>query len=116
VPLLDLVDRHRELVPAGATAALLFGTTEVDLDVLSRTIEGLQATVARPLVVAIDSLSFPPVDRPPTPVAEAREKRRALEECLVGLDVPHVVLGVDDTPEEVLVRRDLFALGAKVGA
>ncbi len=112
-PLLDLVDRHRELVPAGATAALLLGTTEVDLDQLSQTIEGLQATIARPLVVAIDSLSFTPVDRPPTPVEEVKQRRRALEECLLGLDVPAAVLGVDDTPEEVLVRPELFALGTE---
>ena len=37
-------------------------------------------------------------------LAEARERRRALEDCLVGLDVPAAVLGIDDTPEEVLVR------------
>jgi uncharacterized protein (DUF58 family) len=115
-PLLDLVDRHRELVPAGATAALLLGTTEVDLDQLSRTIEGLQATIARPLVVAIDSLSFTPVDRPPTPVEEVRERRRALEECLLGLDVPAAVLGVDDTPEELLARPDLFAVRTEATA
>jgi uncharacterized protein (DUF58 family) len=107
-PLLDLVERHRDRVPAGATAALLLGTTEVDLDQLSRTIEGLQAAIARPLVVAVDSLSFPPIDRPPTPVGEVREKRAALEACLVGLDVPTVILGVDDTPEKVLVQPDLF--------
>jgi uncharacterized protein (DUF58 family) len=115
-PLLEIVDRHQDLVPSGATAALLLGTTEVDLDALSRTIEGLQATIARPLVVAIDSLSFTPVDRPPTPVEEVRERRRALEECLLGLDVPAAILGVDDTPEEVLVRPDLFALGTEATA
>jgi uncharacterized protein (DUF58 family) len=115
-PLLDIVDRHRDLVPAGATAALLLGTTEIDLDQLSRTIEGLQGTVARPLVVAIDALSFTPVDRPPTPVEEVKERRRALEECLLGLDVPAAVLGVRDTPEDVLVRPDLFALGTEATA
>jgi uncharacterized protein (DUF58 family) len=115
-PLVDLVDQHRELVPAGATAALLLGTTEVDLDRLSRTIEGLQATIARPLVVAIDSLSFTPVDRPPTPVEEVKQRRRALEECLLGLDVPAAILGVDDTPEEVLVHPELFALGTEATA
>jgi uncharacterized protein (DUF58 family) len=106
--LLDLVERHRDRVPAGATAALLLGTTEVDLDQLSRTIEGFQAAIARALVVAVDSLSFSPIDRPPTPVEVVRQKRAALEECLLGLDVPTVVLGAGDTPEEVLVRPDLF--------
>jgi hypothetical protein len=66
--------------------------------------------------LAIDSLSFTPVDRPPTPVEEVRERRRALEECLLGLDVPAAVLGVDDTPEEVLVRPELFSLGTEATA
>jgi uncharacterized protein (DUF58 family) len=116
VPLLDLVERHRELVPSGATAVLLLGTTEVDLDRLSETVEGLQAAIARPLVVAVDALTFTPVDRPPTPVDEVRARRRALEDCLQGLDVPAAILGADDTPEEVLVRPDLFVLPTEATA
>jgi len=57
-----------------------------------------------------------PLVAPGTPVAEVQERRRALEECFVGLDVPAVVLGVDDSPEEVLVRPDLFALETRATA
>jgi hypothetical protein len=97
---------------------LFLSTTDVDLDALAATIGTLRATAAHPLVVVVDALAFPPVDRPPTPVEEVRERRSALARRLVGLDVPAAILGPDDTPEDVLERPDFLALAppAEAGA
>jgi hypothetical protein len=103
-------------VPAGTAAALLLSTTEVDLQALAGQIGSLRAATAHPLVVAVDALAFPPVDRPPTPVETVRERRAALVHLLVDLDVPSAVLGPDDTPEEMLVRPDFLALASPAGA
>jgi uncharacterized protein (DUF58 family) len=115
-PLVEVVGRNREAVPAGAAAALLLSTTEVDLHALASAIGSLRAATAHPIVVAVDSLAFPPVDRPPTPVETVRERRAALTRLLVELDVPSAILGPDDTPEERLVRSDFLAVGAPAGA
>jgi uncharacterized protein (DUF58 family) len=109
-PLLDVVGRHRELLPPGTTAALVASTTEMDLDQLSRTVEALRAGAVRPLAVVIDALSFTPVDRPPTLVEVARETRRRVEARLVELGVPAAVLGADEAPEDAIRRPDLFAI------
>lgn len=110
-PLVEVVERHRDLAPPGAAAALLLSTTEVDVDALAATLGGLRASAAQPLVVAIDALAFPPVDRPPVPVGEVRERRDALARCLLERDVPAAILGPNDTPEEHLVRPDFLVLG-----
>ena len=109
-PLVEVVERNRDLVPPGAAAALLLSTTEVDLDALAGAIGSLRATGVHPLVVAVDALAFPPVGRPPTPVEAVRERRAALVRRLVGLDVRAAVLGPDDTPEEVVARPGFLAL------
>jgi len=106
--LVEVVERHRDFAPPGAAAVLFLSTTDVDLDALATTIGTLRATAAHPLVVVVDALAFPPVDRPPTPVEVARERRSALARRLVGLDVPAAILGPDDTPEEVLARPDFL--------
>jgi uncharacterized protein (DUF58 family) len=107
-PLADLVERHREFTPAGAAAVLLLSTTDVDVDALASTIASLQASAVHPLVVVVDALAFPPVDRPPTSVEVVRQRRATLVERLVTLDVPSALLGPDDTPEERLVRPDFL--------
>jgi hypothetical protein len=56
----------------------------------------------------VDTLQFPPVDRPPTPVEVARERREALRQCLVDLDVAATIVGPDETPEETLKRTDFL--------
>jgi len=109
-PLVEVVDRHRDLLPAGATAALVSATTEVDLERLGHVVGALRALAVRPLVVVVDALSFPPVDRPPTPVATARALRRELTERLLALDVPAAVLDAETTPEDALRRPEAFAL------
>lgn len=108
-PLVDVVERNRDLVPPGGAAALVLSTTEVDLDALAGVLGSLRATGAHPLVVAVDALAFPPVGRPPVPVETVRERRAALVRRLVGLDVRFAILGPDDTPEEALVRPDFLA-------
>jgi uncharacterized protein (DUF58 family) len=108
-PLLEVVDANRDFAPPGAAAVLFLSTTDVDLDALATTIGSLRATAAHPLIVAVDALAFLPMDRPPTPVEVARERRSALSRRLAGLDVPAAVLGPDDTPEEVLARPDFLA-------
>jgi uncharacterized protein (DUF58 family) len=107
--LLDLVELDRGLTPPGATAAILSATTEIDLDALARTLEALRAQAAEPVLVAVDALAFPPVDRAPTPVEVVRERRAALARRLSALDVPWAILGPDETPEEVLARPDFLA-------
>jgi uncharacterized protein (DUF58 family) len=114
-PLVEVVERNREAAPAGAAAALLFATTEVDLAALRTTLASLRASTAHPLVVAVDALAFPPVDRPPTPVETVRDRRAALQHLLVDLDVPSAILGPDDTPEERLVRPDFLTVGTPAG-
>ncbi|OFV89062.1 MAG: hypothetical protein A2V74_08920, partial [Acidobacteria bacterium RBG_16_70_10] len=42
-PLVEVVDRHRDLLPAGATAALVSATTEVDLERLGHVVGALRA-------------------------------------------------------------------------
>jgi hypothetical protein len=115
-PLVEVVERNLEIVPGGAAAALLLSTTDVDLEALAADIGSLRAATAHPLVVTMDALAFPPVDRPPTPVETVRERRAALQRLLVELDVPSAILGPDDTPEEILVRPDFLALAAPAGA
>ena len=109
-PLTEVVERHRELTPAGAAAALLLSTTDVDLDALASTIGSLRASTAHPFVVVVDALAFPPVDRPPTPIEVVRARRRALVDRLLDLDVPSAVLGPEDTPEDRLVSPDFLTL------
>lgn len=107
-PLLDLVELDRGLTPPGATAAILSATTEIDLDSLARTLEALRAQAAEPVLVAVDALAFPPVDRAPTPAEVVREKRAALARRLSALDVPWAILGPEEAPEEVLARPDFL--------
>jgi uncharacterized protein (DUF58 family) len=114
-PLVEVVERNRDAAPAGAAAALLLSTTEVDLDALAGTIGSLRASTVHPLVVTMDALAFPPVNRPPTPIETVRERRAGLVHLLVELDVPHAILGPDDTPEEVLVRPDFLAPAVPTG-
>jgi uncharacterized protein (DUF58 family) len=114
-PLVEVVERNLEIVPGGAGTALLLSTTDVDLTALAADIGSLRAATASPLVVAVDALAFPPVDRPPTPVETVRERRAALTRLLVDLDVPSAILGPDDTPEEMLVRPDFLAVAAAAG-
>jgi len=105
----EIVDRHREWLGPGTTAVLLLANPDIDLEQLSETIRGLRASAVRPLVVAVDTLAFPPVDRPPTPVEVARERREALATCLVDLDVASALVGADQTPEEVLQQPEFLA-------
>jgi uncharacterized protein (DUF58 family) len=117
-PLVEVVERNRNFAPPGAAAALLLSTTEVDLDAVASTIGSLRASAAHPFVVVVDALAFPPVDRPPTPVEVARERRAALVDRLLTLDVPAAILGPGDTPEDLLVRPDFLTLArpAEAGA
>jgi len=109
LPLLEVVERHREEVPHGATAALLFATTDVDPGLLGRTIEILRSSATQAIVVAIDSLAFPPIDRPPTPIEVARDRRSAFATRLASLGVPTAILGPDRTAEEGLADPRFLA-------
>jgi uncharacterized protein (DUF58 family) len=114
-PLLELVERHRDLMPQGATAAILSATTEVDVSLLGPTIEALRASATQPLMVAIDALAFTPVDRAPTPVETVRERRRELADRLSALDVPFAILGPDETPEDAIASPDFLAAAPPQG-
>ncbi len=107
-PLVEVVERHREMLNPGSTAALVSGTTEIDLEALTSVVKALHARAVQPLAVVVDAFSFTPVDRPPTPVAVAREHRRALGERLLDLQVPTALLDADEAPEEALRKPDLF--------
>jgi hypothetical protein len=102
------VDRHTEWLPPGTTAVLLLANPELEIEELERTIHELRASAVRPLVVAVDTLAFQPVDRPPTPVEVARERREALEKCLIDLDVCAAVLGPEEDPKDALQRPDFL--------
>jgi uncharacterized protein (DUF58 family) len=115
-PLAEVVERHREFTPPGSAAALLLSTTDVDVDALGTTIASLRASAVRSVVVVVDALAFPPIDRPPTPAEWARERRSVLLERLVALDVPSALLGPEDTPEERLERPDFLTLLPPAGA
>jgi uncharacterized protein (DUF58 family) len=106
--LLETVAHHREWLPPGTTAVLLLANPDIDLAELGDAIQGLRALAVRPLVVAIDTLSFPPVDRPPTKVEVARRQRETLARHLVELDVATALVGPDETPEEALQRPDFL--------
>ena len=106
--LLETVDRHLEWLPTGTTAVLLLANPDLEIEELERTIQELRASSVRPLVVAVDTLAFPPVDRPPTPVKVARERREALAKCLVDLDVCATVLGPEESPEDALQRPEFL--------
>jgi uncharacterized protein (DUF58 family) len=107
--LLDIADRHVEWLPPGTTAVLLLANPDLDLADLGQTIQRFRAFSIRPLVVAVDTLHFTPVDRPPTPVEVAAERRQALIQCLVDRDVAATILSPDETPEEALQRPDFLA-------
>jgi uncharacterized protein (DUF58 family) len=109
LPLLDLVERHRDLTPPGSAIALVASTTELDLEQLARVLDTLRTQASSPLVVVIDALAFPPVDRPPTPIEAARDRRAALAARLLALDLPAAILGPDDAPEEALARPGFLA-------
>ncbi|HEX9188530.1 MAG TPA: DUF58 domain-containing protein [Vicinamibacteria bacterium] len=108
--LAEVVERNAGLAPAGGAAALVLSTTDVDVLALASVLGSLRASTVRPIVVAVDALAFPPLDRPPAPVEVVRDRRRALARCLVELDVPAAILGPDDVPEERLARPDFLSL------
>lgn len=108
VPVLDTVDRHVEWLPPGSTIVLLLANPDIELPRLEQTIQRLRASSARPFAVAVETLAFPPVDRQPTPIEVVRQKREALERCLVDLDVVSAVVGPDESPEDVLQRADFL--------
>jgi uncharacterized protein (DUF58 family) len=108
-PLLEVVERHRDDVPHGATAALLLSTTEVDEAAVRRTVETLRASAVEALVVAVDALAFPPIDRPPVPKGVVRERREALARALASVEVRATILGPDRPPEEQLQDPDFLA-------
>jgi len=105
-----VVARNAGCAPAGAAAALVLSTTDVDVEALASVLGSLRASTVHPIVVAVDALAFPPLDRPPTPARTVRERRAALARCLVDLDVPSAILGPDDVPEERIVRPDFLSL------
>lgn len=109
-PLLEVVEQNRDFAPPGAAAVLLLSTTDVDLEALGVTLGSLRTSAAHPVVIVIDALAFPPVDRPPTPVEEVRKRREDLVARLLDLEVPAAVLGPDDTPEERLAQPDFLTL------
>jgi uncharacterized protein (DUF58 family) len=113
-PLLEVVEQNRDFALPGAAAVLLFSTTEIDLEALAVTVGSFRASAAHPVVIVVDALAFPPVDRPPTPVKEVRERREALVERLLDLDLPAALLGPDDTPEERLTQADFLSLAPRL--
>ncbi len=107
--LLETVDRHTEWLPQGTTAVLLLANPDIELAHLDQTIQELRAFSVWPLVVAVDTLAFPPVDRPPTPIEVVRERREALSKCLVDLDVGAALVGPEESPEDALQRPEFLA-------
>ncbi|HSD66904.1 MAG TPA: DUF58 domain-containing protein [Vicinamibacteria bacterium] len=108
-PLVEVVEQNSDFAPPGAAVVLFFSTTDVDLDAVTASIGTLRATGAHPLVIVVDALAFTPMDRPPTPVDLAGERRTALARRLVDLDVPSAILGPEDTPEALLASPDFLA-------
>jgi uncharacterized protein (DUF58 family) len=108
IPLLDLVEQHRTLLPAGSTAGLLFASLDVDPASLDSALEALRASRVRALVFIVNDASFVAIDR-------WRLERPALEERLLSLRallreraVPGAILHAEGDLAQDLSRADLY--------
>jgi uncharacterized protein (DUF58 family) len=107
VPLLEVVERFRPLLPAGSAAALL-SATAVDLSALTETLEALRVTAVRPLLVFVDADSFLPMDHLPLPRAQVEARRGDLLGFIRSQGLLGAVLHSEQDLAQELVRPDLL--------
>jgi uncharacterized protein (DUF58 family) len=108
VPVLDLVERHRAHLPAGSTAVVLSGGTDLDLVRLSELLDDARARRVRLAVLAVDAETFAGIERWPSPPAAILERRQALLGVLRGHGAPGAVLTAEDDLLRELARPDLL--------
>jgi uncharacterized protein (DUF58 family) len=109
--LFDLVERHRQELPRGSTAAILSGTVSVDDHRLEDVLDGLDARGVRPVLVFVNDHSFTPVDRWPLPRERADARCRELVALLRARRVAGTILSAEDDLEQALARPDVFEAG-----
>jgi uncharacterized protein (DUF58 family) len=108
-PLLDLVEAHRDHLPPGSTAALLFAAAiDIDIDRLGSTVEALRAAGVFPLLMAVHPRGLTPFEGAPLSAAEGSTLRRAFEEKLAALRVPYAFFDAEEDVSAALRRPDLF--------
>jgi uncharacterized protein (DUF58 family) len=106
--LLDLVEQHRIGLPAGSTAALLFGSLDVDPLRLEETLELLRVGGVRAVAFIVNDSSFLPMDKRRLAKADVDARTLTLLSALRGREVPGVVLSADVSLADELARPDLF--------
>jgi uncharacterized protein (DUF58 family) len=107
-PVLDLLEQHRAHLPPGSTAALLAGTTTLDLERLSELLDDTRARRVRLAVIAVDADTFAGIERWPSPPEVIADRRQALLGLLRAHGAPGVVLTAEDDLMRELARADFL--------
>jgi uncharacterized protein (DUF58 family) len=107
-PFLDLLERESPRLPAGSSAAILFGTISVADARLEELLEGLRSGGVRPLLVFVDNHSFIPIDRLAMPREQAQERARDLRGLMSAHGAQGAVLGAEQELEDELRQAGLF--------
>jgi uncharacterized protein (DUF58 family) len=111
VPLLDLVERERETLPAGSTATLLSASVFLDMGRLAETLAAMRARRVQAVLVAVDKDSFVPIDRRPRARSEVEAQCRELAVLAEGQGARVAVLSADQELPEELARPDWLEAG-----
>lgn len=106
--LLDLVEQHRPLLPAGSTAALVAGSLAIEPLELEAALEALHTRGVSALVFLVNDSSFVPIDRWQLPPQRLEQRCQALLGVLRARRVPGAILGAESDLAAQLQRRDLL--------
>lgn len=96
VPLLRILERDRSFLPPGSTAVALFGSTRLDEGALDAALDRLRAARIAPRLVFVNADSFVPVDRRPSPPAEAQARAERLLALCRAAGAPAAILGAEE--------------------
>jgi uncharacterized protein (DUF58 family) len=107
----EVVDRHRAALPAGSTAALLWGSLAVPREHLESALEAIRGRGALPIVLVVNSDSFVQIERRALPDHQVLARRRELLALCRAYGASCAVLSAEDDLAEALARADLFEDG-----
>jgi uncharacterized protein (DUF58 family) len=104
--LLEVVEQHRPLLPAGSTAALLAGSLAIEPLALEASLEALSARGVSALVFLVNDSSFVPIDRWQLKPQQLQRRCDELLGVLRGRGVPGAILGAESDLAAQLLRRE----------
>ena len=103
-----MLEQHRPLLPAGSTAALVFGSLALSPQELEAALEALHTRGVAALVLLVNDSSFVPIDRWQLKPPQLEQRSQALLGVLRGRRVPGAILGAESDLAAQLARRDLL--------